>query len=65
MKGFTIEQLDFLFENRVRTREFSKYEFAVGEVAIDASDIVGSETQDGKGMKTSVFASKEAVKKAL
>jgi MFS transporter, SP family, sugar:H+ symporter len=66
MKGFTIEQLDFLFDNRVPTRKFAKYDFANGEVAVESSNAGYIEEDLGKvDVKTSIVPSKHAVQKAL
>ncbi|KAF2439711.1 general substrate transporter [Karstenula rhodostoma CBS 690.94] len=66
MRGFTIEQLDFLFNTRIPTRKFAGYSFAVteGEAVFDSTGDVQEEL--GKDdAKASVVATHKAVKKAL
>lgn len=62
MRGFTIEQLDFLFDNRVPTRKFAGYQFdlAEGESVGESTDAIEVDTS-----KDDVKATVKAVRKAL
>lgn len=66
MRGFTIEQLDFLFNNQVPTRKFSGYKFEVaeGEAVFESTEAVDGEF-DKTNVKAVVTSTHQAVKKAL
>lgn len=40
MKGFSLEQLDYLFNNRVSTRKFKSYVFVDQVLAVQEKEIV-------------------------
>jgi SP family sugar:H+ symporter-like MFS transporter len=63
MRGFTIEQLDFLFNTGVPTRKFAGCTFATSEGAFDSSDDVHEEV--GKDDIKATVVATQAVKKAL
>jgi hypothetical protein len=62
MRGFTIEQLDFLFDSGVPTRRFAGYQFDLTE-----GELVGESTQaiEESMNKDDVKATVKAVRKAL
>ncbi|KAF2117039.1 general substrate transporter [Lophiotrema nucula] len=54
MKGFTIEQLDYLFNNGVPIRKFKKYHFSEGEAGLTRVEDVEEDLDMDKGdVKTS------------
>jgi MFS family permease len=64
MKGFTIEQLDYLFAIDVPTRKFKTYEFLDGEAGVAQEDLI-QEDMAKVDVKATVVSTKHAVKKAL
>lgn len=62
MRGFTIEQLDFLFDNGVPTRRFAGYKFDLAD-----GESVGESTEaiEENMNKDEVKATVKAVRKAL
>ncbi|OAG02362.1 general substrate transporter [Paraphaeosphaeria sporulosa] len=66
MRGFTIEQLDFLFNTRIPTRKFAGYSFATseGEAVFGSAEDVQEELGEDD-VKAAVVATHKAVKRAL
>jgi SP family sugar:H+ symporter-like MFS transporter len=59
MKGFSIEQLDFLYDSGVPTLKFKKYRFeSETEVVIDGRIVDLAE--DGEAVKEPVVSAKKA-----
>ena len=46
MKGFSLEQLDYLFNSRVPTRKFASYVFADSVLAIQGKDIENTNKEE-------------------
>jgi SP family sugar:H+ symporter-like MFS transporter len=59
MKGFSIEQLDFLYDNEVATLKFKNYHFD-SETAVVLSGEVASLAEPEVGDKGPVVAAKHA-----
>lgn len=64
MKGFTIEQLEYLFDNHVPTRKFANYKFSDGDVIEGSPDTIEGDISKGD-VKAKVISATQAVKKAL
>jgi SP family sugar:H+ symporter-like MFS transporter len=59
MKGFSIEQLDFLYDNEVPTLKFKEYRFD-SETAVVLNGEAASMDETAAGNKVPVVAAKKA-----